>query len=79
MNPRCPHCGAPLPAEASFCPHCAQSIRTHQTVDTAPVRRWLKPLKQILLLLVLAALGWAVWLVYDAFTPDVYEAWRELT
>ena len=78
MNLRCPHCGAPLPAGASFCPHCAQNLRPRREMDT-PVRRWLKPLKRTLLLLVLAALGWAGWLVYDALAPDVYEAWGELT
>ena len=55
MNLRCPHCGTPLPAEASFCPHCAQNLRTRHEVDT-PVRRWLKPLRRALLLLVLAHL-----------------------
>ena len=78
MNLRCPHCGAALPAEASFCPHCAWNIRPRQMVD-APVRRWRTPFKRTLLLLMLAALGWAGWLVYSALTPSVYEAWGELT
>lgn len=78
MNLRCPHCGTPLPAEASFCPHCAQNLRTRHEVDT-PVRWWLKPLRRALLLLMLAALGWGGWLASDALAPDVYRAWGELT
>ena len=27
MEHNCPHCGADLPADASFCPHCARSIK----------------------------------------------------
>ena len=29
----CPHCGAQLPAGASFCPHCAQSVNRHEAVS----------------------------------------------
>ena len=62
MNPRCPHCGAPLPAEASFCPHCAQSIRTREPAPF-PAHLWRKGLKWVLALAIVAAaalVGWAL-------------------
>lgn len=31
MEQRCPHCGAALPADASFCPFCARDIRSRKT------------------------------------------------
>lgn len=37
MEKQCPYCGAPLPREASFCPHCAKSI--NQRTVPAPPRR----------------------------------------
>ena len=74
----CPHCGAALPREASFCPCCAMDLRPRQEV-AVPVRRWLKPLRHAFVLLALAALMAAAFLLYDAFSPDVYDAWGELT
>lgn len=74
----CPACGASLPEGASFCPYCTENLRPRQAVEV-PVRWWLKPLKQILVLLVLAALAASAFLLYDALTPDTYDAWGELT
>ena len=71
----CPYCGAALPGNASFCPHCAQDIHTRRSVRI-PVRRWLRPLRWTVALaafLLLAAV------LYDLFTPNVYDAWGELT
>ena len=71
----CPSCGASLPGNASFCPHCARDIHTRRSVQL-PVRRWLRPLRRTVALaglLLLAAL------LYDAAAPDVYDAWGELT
>ena len=31
MEQICPHCGASLPEEASFCPHCARDIHSRKT------------------------------------------------
>ena len=63
----CPHCGAALPREASFCPCCAMDLRPRQEV-AVPVRRWLKPLRHALVLLALAALMAAAFLL-----PQVIE------
>lgn len=37
MNKTCPHCGASLPEEASFCPNCARSV--NERVEPKPPRR----------------------------------------
>ena len=74
----CPACGASLPEGASFCPYCTENLRPRQAVEV-PVRWWLKPLKQILVLLVLAALAASAFLLYDALTPDTYDGRGELT
>lgn len=74
----CPRCGAPLPERASFCPCCTETLRPRREVEV-PVRRWRKPLKLALLLLALAALAAAGWLVYDALAPHTYDGWGELT
>lgn len=29
----CPHCGAQLPGDASFCPHCARSVRERKEIS----------------------------------------------
>ncbi|MCI7136740.1 MAG: zinc ribbon domain-containing protein [Candidatus Limivicinus sp.] len=40
MSKKCVHCGAELPEEAAFCPHCAQS--QIEKVEIKPPRRWRK-------------------------------------
>ena len=53
MEHKCPHCGADLPEEASFCPHCARTVYPRKTAKV-PVPM----LKRVLLgLLVLAAVS----------------------
>lgn len=32
MKNQCPYCGAPLPEDASFCPHCAKSLNRRESV-----------------------------------------------
>ncbi len=71
----CPYCGACLPAEASFCPHCAQMIRARQTVDI-PSHLWRKALKWVAGAVILTALGVGVYL---GFTPSTYDAYGEVT
>ena len=73
----CPHCGAPLPGEASFCPHCAQSLRQRKSL-LPPARRWRKVLRRTLIpvLVLLLAGGGAAWYVLSR--PQVYDAVGEL-
>lgn len=78
MTKPCPTCGAPLPEGASFCPYCTENLRPRQAVEV-PVRWWIKWLKRLVTLLVLAALAASAFLLYDALTPDTYDAWGELT
>ena len=62
MEHKCPHCGASLPENASFCPHCAQSIRTREPAPF-PAHLWRKGLKWVLALAIVAAaalVGWAL-------------------
>ena len=60
MESKCPHCGAPLPEGASFCPHCAQSVRTRKKANF-PVHLWRKGLKWVLALALVAAVSVAAW------------------
>ena len=65
----CPHCGAPLPEGASFCPHCAKEVEERKPARKAiPLRR--KILLALLVLVVVAAgvIGWRL-----ADQPDVYD------
>ena len=71
----CPSCGAVLPGNASFCPHCTRDIHTRRSVQI-PVRRWLRPLRWTV---ALAAFLLLATVLYALFTPDVYDAWGELT
>lgn len=71
----CPHCGVSLRSDAAFCPFCAENIRPRQTVKV-PSHLWRKGLRYAVILAVLALLTAAV---YNYVTPNVYEAWGELT
>ena len=77
----CPHCGTALPEDASFCPHCAQPVRPRREV-VVPVRMWWKKVRLALQLtgLVLLAAGGLVLgtALYQAVTPDVYDAYGEV-
>lgn len=69
MEQKCPHCGAPLPEGASFCPHCAKTLTGRKEARKAiPLRR--KVLIGLLILVVLAA-GITAW--YLATRPKTYE------
>ena len=75
MERICPHCGAPLPEEASFCPRCARDIHPRRTAKPpAPLRK-----KRLLGLLVLAALiaGGVYWAL-QARAPQVYDGVGEV-
>ena len=77
----CPHCGTALPEDASFCPHCAQPVRPRREV-VVPVHMWWKKVRLALWLagLVLLAAGGLVLgaALYQAVTPDVYDAYGEV-
>lgn len=56
MEQKCPHCGAVLPREASFCPHCARSVNK-RTQARAPIPfPWRRALRIALPLLMVLAL-----------------------
>ena len=71
----CPHCGAQLPAGASFCPHCAQTIseRNEITPPRHVTRRALYSALMVLLILAVALAAWTYTRpkVYDNGTAEV--------
>ena len=74
MEHKCPHCGAPLRSESSFCPHCATDIHPRKQAKTAtPLLK--KLLLGLLALAVLAAVGLGLWL---AFAPKTYDGYGEV-
>ena len=62
----CPYCGASLPTEAVFCPHCIQSIRSRQALKV-PSHLWRKTLKWAVGAVVLAAVALGL---YRYVAPD---------
>lgn len=66
----CPHCGARLPEEAFFCPHCAQNVHPRTKPRMPVFIPWRKILWFLLLPLTVLSLclGW-----YWASRPKVYE------
>ena len=73
----CPYCGAPVHAEASFCPHCARSLIVH-TQLTPPNPTWHRILRRALFVLfpLLLAVGLAAW--YFSSRPQVYSGQAEV-
>ena len=61
MEKKCPYCGAPLPEEASFCPHCVKSIN-RRSQPQKPLLIPVKVLRGILLCGVLAVLAGVLYL-----------------
>lgn len=68
MKP-CPHCGAQLPEEASFCPRCAKSVNA-RTTPTQPRPFPRKLLYRLLAAALLAAVALGVWRYTQ---PKTYE------
>lgn len=65
----CPRCGAALPAEASFCPHCAETLRPRKPASPPavfPRRRFLWGGAALMLLAAAAALMLSL-------APDTYD------
>ena len=69
MEHTCPNCGAPLPQNASFCPHCARSVRDHQAVSI-PSHLWRKGLKRVLILLVVLAVAVGLYARFGREAPS---------
>ena len=71
----CPHCGAPLPEEASFCHNCAQTVNERKELRPPRhmPRRALYSALIIVLVLALAVGGWLYTRpkVYDNGTAEV--------
>ena len=75
MSKKCRNCGADLPEDASFCPHCAQSQIERQEVK--PPRLWRKrALIASVCVLVLVAAALAVFLPHR---PKTYEGGASVT
>lgn len=75
MEKNCPHCGAELPEEASFCPHCAQSINAR--VEPRPPKPFpRRVLYAAVAAVVVCAIALGVWL---ANRPKTYEGVGEVT
>ena len=71
---RCPHCRAELPEEASFCPHCAQSVNQRaEPIPPRPLPR--KLLYRVIAVALVAAVALGVWLVNQ---PKTYEGVGEV-
>ena len=68
MEHNCPHCGAPLPEDASFCPRCTQSIRDRQPVKI-PSHLWRKGLKWALVLVLILAVAGGLYARFGRETP----------
>lgn len=77
MEHKCPHCGAPLPEESSFCPHCATDIHPRkQAKEAAPLLK--KLLVGLLILVVAAAIGGAIWYCNRPYEPQEFDALGEV-
>ena len=74
MEKTCPHCGAPLPEAASFCPHCARDVQSRKKAKPPlPVRK-----KLLIALLVLAAAAVAGAGIYYENRPQTYDGMGEV-
>ena len=74
MEHNCPHCGAPLPERAVFCPHCARDLHPRKTPRVP------RPLRQraVLGLLAAAALcvaaAGAAYLLHRPYVPQKFDS-----
>ncbi len=74
---KCPHCGAELPAAASFCPYCARSVIKSRHVE-APRRIPRQIRNGLALMLAAAAAGAALGYLYSEFRPQVLDGGAEI-
>ena len=69
MERKCPHCGAALPEEASFCPHCARTVHRRKEAK-APVPMLKRVLLGLLVLVIVSAVAVGLWL---SLKPSTYD------
>ena len=65
----CPHCGAQMPEEAAFCPHCARSVNSRKEIHP-PRRLSGRAVRVSLIFLSVLALALTAWL---CTRPRVYD------
>ena len=73
----CPHCGAELPAEASFCPCCARSINQRTRLEP-PAIGWRMALRRAFMVLVPLLLIGGIAAGYCLSRPQAYEGLGEV-
>ena len=77
MEHKCPHCGAPLPENAAFCPYCARNVHPRKDAKTpSPLRK--KAVLGLLVLLAAAAAGVGFWQMNRAHKPQEYDGLGEV-
>lgn len=74
MEKKCPHCGAQLPEEASFCPHCTESVNA-RTTPVPPRHMPRRALYSVLLIVLVLGVVLGLWL---ANQPKTYEGGAEI-
>lgn len=74
MDKKCPNCGALLPQEASFCPHCTHSF-SHRTVTPVPRRIPARALRTITFFVIIATILISIYL---SVRPKTYDGVGEV-
>ena len=73
----CPHCGANLPEDAAFCPHCAKDVHPRKdTGNPVPLRK--KLLLGLLALAVVIAAGVGIWYLNRPYVPREFDGVGEV-
>ena len=77
MEHKCPHCGADLPENAAFCPHCARNVHPRKkTKQPIPLQK--KLIVGLLALAVVLAAGVGLWYVNRPYVPQMYDGVGEV-
>ena len=70
---KCPHCGAPLAEDASFCPHCARDVHRRKPAGKGVLLRK-KLLLTLAVLVALGAVGGTIWWFNRPYVPQEYDS-----